>query len=63
MFPALFTVDILPVLFAVTKEGAWQTVLQHGEGRPQDCQQGGRGGDGMCLFHFTYTHIEKTIPS
>lgn len=54
---------MLSVLFAVTKEGAWQTVLQHGEGRPQDCQQGGRGGDGMCLFHFTYTHIEKTIPS
>lgn len=40
------------MLFAVTKEGAWQTVLQHGEGRPEGPQQGGGGGDGMPLFHF-----------
>lgn len=37
---------ILSVVFAATKEGAWQTVLQHGEGRPESPQQGGRGGDG-----------------
>lgn len=45
--------DILSVVFAVTKGRAWQTVLQHGEGRPEDTQQRGRGGDGMPLLHFT----------
>lgn len=30
--------DILSVVFVVTKEGAWQTVLQHGEGRPEGPQ-------------------------
>lgn len=39
------------IVFAVTKEGAWQTVLQHGEGRPEDPQQGGGGGDGVPLFN------------
>lgn len=42
--------DILSVVFAVTKGGAWQTVLQHGEGRPEGPQQRGRGRDGMPLF-------------
>lgn len=46
--------DILSVVFAVTKGGAWQTVLQHGEGRPEGPQQRGRGGDGIPLFHLQY---------
>lgn len=44
--------DILSVVFAVTKGGAWHTVLQHGEGRSEGPQQRGRGGDGMPLFLF-----------
>lgn len=42
--------DILSVVFTVTKGGAWKTVLQHGEGRPEGPQQRGRGRDGMPLF-------------
>lgn len=52
-FGGQFHPDILAYVFAVTKEGAWQTVLQHGEGRPEGSQQRGGGGDGMPLFHFT----------
>lgn len=44
------------VLSAVTKEGANQAFLQHGEGRPENPQQRGGGGDGMPLsFVFTST--------
>lgn len=51
-FGGKFNPDILSVVFAVTKEGAWQTVLQHGEGKPEGPQQGGGGGDGVPLFYF-----------
>lgn len=45
--------EILSAVFTVTEGGAWQTVLQHGEGRPEDPQQRGRGGDGMSFsFYF-----------
>lgn len=37
------------MLSAVTEEGADQAFLQHGEGRPEDPQQRGGGGDGMLL--------------
>ncbi len=50
--------DILSVVFAVTKGGAWQTVLQHGEGRSEGPQQRGRGGDGIPLFCFTVHHCQ-----
>lgn len=39
----------------MTKGGAWQTVLQHGEGRPENPQQRGRGGDGMPPLSFYIT--------
>lgn len=35
----------------VAKEGVWQTILRHGEGRPEDPQQGGRRGDGMPVWY------------
>lgn len=47
-FSTLFTLTFC--LFAVSKGGDWQTVLQHGEGRPESPQQRGRGGDGMPIF-------------
>lgn len=53
--------DILSVVFAVTKGRAWQTVLQHGEGRPEDTQQRGRGGDGMPLLHFTSVPVSEFV--
>uniref|UniRef100_A0A8C6Q8H0 Polyamine-transporting ATPase 13A3 n=1 Tax=Nothobranchius furzeri TaxID=105023 RepID=A0A8C6Q8H0_NOTFU len=44
-------------MFPEAKEGVRQTVLQHGEGRLKDPQQGGRGGDGMLLNR--KNHCEK----
>lgn len=52
-FDGKFDPDILSAVFAVTKEGAWQTVLQHGEGRPKGSQQGGGGRDGTSPLSYT----------
>ena len=44
-------------MFAVTKEGAWLTVLQHGEGRREGPQQGGRGGDGIPILFDIHANV------
>lgn len=45
----------------MTKGGAWLTVLEHGEGRPEDPQQRARGGNGMPHFHLTSVSIAEFV--
>lgn len=58
MFPALFTVDILSDLFAVTKEGAWQTVLSM-EKEDLKIVNKGEEEEMVCVFFISHIRILK----